>query len=109
MQERSPRLGDGDVGPKNAGAVLALERDEMAAGVQHGDGERRAIRFASLAERDVDDGAGLPERDGHCCFPACERSQRNIMRIAGRQRWASVPGTAASVLASVRANRSEQT
>src|SRR5262249_53896380 len=45
--------------------VLALEGDEMAAGIEHGDGERRTVGVAAFLERGVDDRRGLSERDGH--------------------------------------------
>jgi hypothetical protein len=37
----------------------------MTAAIEHGDRERRAIRLAPFLQRDVDDGAGLREGDGH--------------------------------------------
>src|SRR5438876_178015 len=63
--QRAPGLGHGDVGPQDSRSVLALERHEMTAGIEHGDGERRAIRLASFFQRDLDDGAGRREGDGH--------------------------------------------
>src|SRR5262249_32611902 len=54
-----------NVETKDAGFVFALERDEVATGVEHGDGERSAIGLAALFEGGVDDGAGLSEGDGH--------------------------------------------
>ena len=61
--ERAPGLAEGDVETQQARLVLALERDQVPAGVEHGDGERRAIGVAALLERGVDDGRGLSERD----------------------------------------------
>ncbi len=61
--ERAPGFAESDVEPQNAGFVLALERDEMAAGIEHGDGERREIAVAGFFQGDVDDGGGLRESD----------------------------------------------
>src|SRR5215472_6259956 len=61
--ERAPGLAEGDVEAQEAGLVLALERDQVSAGVEHGDGQRRAIGVAAFLERDVDDGRGLSKRD----------------------------------------------
>src|SRR6516225_4244287 len=61
--ERAPGLADGDVEAQEAGLVLALERDQVPAPVQHGDGERRAIRVAAFLERGVDDGRSLGKRN----------------------------------------------
>ena len=64
--ERAPGLAEGDVEAQQPRLVLALERDEMAAGIEHRDGERRAIGVAAFLERGVDDGGGLRKRDdGH--------------------------------------------
>src|SRR4029077_19401190 len=63
--ERAPGLAEGDVETQQARLVLALERDQVPAGVEHGDGERRATGVAALLECGVDDGRGLRERDGH--------------------------------------------
>ena len=41
--------------------MLALEGDEVTAGIEHGDRERGAVGVATLPERDVDDGTGLHE------------------------------------------------
>src|SRR5215467_1719792 len=38
--EGCPGLAEGDVEPEDAGLVLALEGDEMPAGIEHGDGKR---------------------------------------------------------------------
>src|SRR5262249_59108043 len=61
--ERAPGLAEGDVEAQEAGLVLALERDEVPAGVEDGDGERRAIGVAAFLERGVDNGRSLSERD----------------------------------------------
>jgi hypothetical protein len=64
--ERAPGFAEGDVEAQEPRLVLALERDEVPAGIEHGDGERRAIGIAALLERGVDNGGGLRERDdGH--------------------------------------------
>src|SRR6516164_3577464 len=52
--ERAPGFAERDVEPQDAGFVLALERDEMAAGIEHGDGERSEIGLARLFQGDVD-------------------------------------------------------
>ena len=44
--------------------VLALHRHQMAAGVEHDDGQRLQIQFAAFFERLVDDRRGLVE--GQC-------------------------------------------
>jgi len=61
--ERSPGFRHGDVGPQNSRSVLALERDEMSARIEHRDRQRRTIRFTPFFQRDLDDGAGLREDD----------------------------------------------
>src|SRR5215510_9754634 len=64
--ERPPGFAEGDVEAQDAGLVLALEGDEMAAGVEYGDGQRRAVGVAAFLQRGVDDGAGLGEgENGH--------------------------------------------
>jgi hypothetical protein len=64
--ERAPGFAEGDVEAQEARLVLALERNEVPTGIEHGDRERRAIGIAALLERGVDDGGGLRERDdGH--------------------------------------------
>ncbi len=66
--ERAPGFAVGDVVTQQAGFVLALEGDEMAAGIEHGDGERREIGFARLLQRDIDNGGCLRKRnDRHVC------------------------------------------
>src|SRR5262249_50096481 len=57
--ERAPRFAERDVETQDARFVLALEGDEMAAGIEDRNGERRAIGLAPFLQRDVDDGAGL--------------------------------------------------
>ena len=61
--ERAPGFAEGDVETQDAGFILALERDQVAAGIEHGDGERREIGLARLFQRDIDDGGSL--RKGH--------------------------------------------
>src|SRR5499433_2553911 len=61
--ERAPGLAEGDVEAQEAGLVLALERDQVPARVEHGDGQRRAIGIAAFLERGVDDGRSLSKRD----------------------------------------------
>ena len=45
--ERAPRLADRDLRPHDPRTVLARERLEMTAGVQHGHGQRRAVGLAA--------------------------------------------------------------
>ena len=47
--ESTPGLGEGDVETQDAGAVLALEDDEMTAGVEHGHGQRGEVLPAASA------------------------------------------------------------
>src|SRR6476646_1675553 len=65
LAARAPSLAEGDIETQQARLVLALERDQMPADVEHGDGQRRATGVAALLECGVDDGRGLRERDGH--------------------------------------------
>jgi hypothetical protein len=74
--ERAPGLAERDVETQQARFVLALERDQVPASVEHGDGERRAIGVAALLERGVNDGRGLNERDRHGGSGADERERR---------------------------------
>ena len=53
--QRAPRLALGDLRPEDARPVLALERDEMAAGVEHRDGQRLEFARAAVRQRLVDD------------------------------------------------------
>src|SRR5215470_12290792 len=43
--ERAPCLSVGDVEAQDARLVLALESDEMSAGIEHGDGERLELHL----------------------------------------------------------------
>src|SRR5262249_14007205 len=61
--ERAPGLAEGDVEAQEAGLVLALERDQVSAGVEHGDGQRRAIGVTAFLKRGLDDGRSLSKRD----------------------------------------------
>src|SRR4029077_12844568 len=61
--ERAPGLAEGNVEAQEAGLVLALEGDQVSAGVEHADGQRCAIGVAACLERDVDDGRSLSKRD----------------------------------------------
>src|SRR5258707_14699239 len=60
--QRTPRFAEGDVEAQQAGFVLALERHEVTACVEHGDSERGAVRLSALLEGGVDDGRGLSKR-----------------------------------------------
>src|SRR5260370_34894622 len=75
----------------------------MTAGIEHGDGERCAIRLASFFQRDLDDGAGRREGDGHGGsrflairgatmgqYPARSRSPMRGARFRGTASRASV-------------------
>ena len=53
--ERARRLADGDVGAEIARAVLALEQHDVAADVEHRDGERQQSRVGAGFQRAVDD------------------------------------------------------
>src|ERR1051326_1069428 len=61
--ERAPGFAEGDVETQDAGFVLALERDQMAAVIEHRDGERSQIVVAAFLQRDIDDGGSLRKRD----------------------------------------------
>jgi hypothetical protein len=63
--ERAPGFSKSNVEPQDTGFVLALERDEVAANIEHGDGERCEIAIAAFFQGDVDDGGGLRESDLH--------------------------------------------
>src|SRR5262249_38416243 len=54
--ERTPGFPERDVETQDAGLVLALERDQVPAGVEHGDRERLEFVLAPGLERDIDDG-----------------------------------------------------
>src|SRR5215467_4661985 len=54
--ERTPGFPERDVKTQDAGLVLPLERDEVPAGVEHGDRERHELVLAPGLERGVDDG-----------------------------------------------------
>ena len=64
--ERAPRLAVRDVETQEARPVLALEGDEVPAGVEHGGGQRREPPPAPLGERRGDQRRSLRERQaGH--------------------------------------------
>jgi hypothetical protein len=65
MPSAPPGFAECDVEPQDAGLVLPFEGDEVAAGVENRDGERRATRLSGLLEGAVHDGAGLREINGH--------------------------------------------
>src|SRR5204862_5078207 len=60
--ERAPGFADRNIVAQDSGPVLAFERDQMAAGIEHRDGERRAFDLAAVLERYVDDSRGLSKR-----------------------------------------------
>src|SRR6185437_3153436 len=81
--EHAPRLALGDLGPEQARIVLALQRDEMAAGIEHGHGERLELEAPPVLERFVDDDRGLGEGDiGHFMFS--ERFSREYWSASAR-------------------------
>jgi hypothetical protein len=57
--QRSPGLAEGNVEAKQPGFVLALERDQMTAAIENGDGQRSALELAPFAQCDIDDGGSL--------------------------------------------------
>ncbi len=61
--QRACCLAPGDVEPQEAGAVLALEGDDMAARIHHHAGERLHACFLALGEGGGDDGVGFVETD----------------------------------------------
>src|SRR5262249_26197136 len=68
--ERAPRLAESDVKPSEACAVLALERNQVPADVEHRDGQWSKLALARGCERNVDDRARLGQRE--CCH-SCPR------------------------------------
>ena len=54
--ERAPGFAEGDVEAQDSRLVLALEGDEMPAGIEHRDRERLEFLVAAGLERDVDNG-----------------------------------------------------
>ena len=54
--ERAPGFAEGDVEAQDSRLVLALEGDEMPAGIEHRDRERLEFLVAAGLEGDVDDG-----------------------------------------------------
>src|SRR5690242_7356701 len=80
--ERAPRLADRDVGTEDARAVLALERDELTAGVEHGDGQRHHGVLSSGRERRLDDHHRLLERDARHGQRAPDRGRAAAMTSA---------------------------
>ena len=60
--ERAPRLADRDVSAQHAGAILPLQQNDGAAGIEHRDGERQQLCFAARLQRAVDDLFGRRER-----------------------------------------------
>src|SRR5580704_4937760 len=63
--EGTPSFTEGDVEAENARSIFALEGNEVAARIEHGDGERGAIGLATLLEGGIDHGAGLGKGHGH--------------------------------------------
>jgi len=62
--QRTPGFALGDLRPEDAGAILALEGKEVAAGIEHGHGERLQLQRAPMLERPVDDERGLRKGEG---------------------------------------------
>src|SRR5262249_29235968 len=56
--ERAPGFAERNVEAQDAGLVLALEGDEVAACIEHGDCKRRELGLAPGLERDADEGGG---------------------------------------------------
>src|SRR6266849_3334942 len=52
--EGAPSFTEGNVEAENARSIFALEGNEVAARIEHGDGERGAIGLATLLEGGVD-------------------------------------------------------
>src|SRR5262249_24336246 len=78
--ERAPGLAEGDVEAQEARLVLALERDQVPARIEHGDGQRRAIGVATFLERGVDDGRSLSKsNDRH--LDSTELPERALARM----------------------------
>ena len=57
----APGLALRDLRPQQARLVLALQRHEMAARIEHGDGERLQLQAAAMLQRLVDDDGRLGE------------------------------------------------
>src|SRR5262249_33922306 len=75
--ERAPGFAVRDVEAQDARLVLALECDQVAAGVEDRHGQRRAVGLAPVLERDVDYDTGLGQGDnGHGGSPVLSRVER---------------------------------
>ena len=61
--QRAPCLAERDVEAQHAAAVLALERHEMTARIEHCHGERQQIRRARSLQRAIDHAFGLEQRE----------------------------------------------
>src|SRR5580704_8222613 len=61
--QRPPGFTEGYLKTQDAGFVLALEGHQVTAGIQHGNRERRKFGVAPGLERDIENGAGLRERE----------------------------------------------
>jgi len=59
--QRASGLGRGGRGPQAAGAVGALDHHGVAAGVQHGHGQRRETQFTASGQRGMGNQVGLFE------------------------------------------------
>jgi len=62
--QRAPRLAVGNVEANDPRAILALESDQVAAGIEHCDDERIELALARVRKRCVDDLSGEHQSHG---------------------------------------------